>query len=107
MGNNAQIRLGRDNLVKLHGAWTAHCIYLGEGIYTFDEPQVPRADSRLRRCLQVAADMVLEPLDKIRVLDLACLEGMFAIEFALHGARVVGIEGREVNLAKAQFAKNT
>jgi len=106
MGNATQIRQGRDNLVKLHGAWTAHCIHLGEGIYTFDEPQVPQADTRVRRCLQIVADMVLEPLDKIRVLDLACLEGMFAIEFALHGARVVGIEGREVNLAKAECAKN-
>jgi 2-polyprenyl-3-methyl-5-hydroxy-6-metoxy-1,4-benzoquinol methylase len=107
VGNKTQIRQERDDLVKRYSAWTAHCIYLGEGTYTFDEPQVPQADTRVRRCLQIAADMVLEPLDKIRVLDLACLEGMFAIEFALNGARVVGIEGREVNLAKAQFAKNT
>jgi hypothetical protein len=106
MGNKTEIRQARDDLIKLHGAWTAHCIHLGEGIYTFDEPQVPQADSRVRRCLQIAADMVLAPLDKIRVLDLACLEGMFAVEFALHGATVVGIEGRDVNLAKARFAKN-
>jgi hypothetical protein len=39
------------------------------------------------------------------VLDLACLEGLYAIEFALHGATAVGIEGRETNLAKARFAK--
>ena len=107
MENEIQIRKERDNLIQRYGAWTAHCIYLGEGIYTFNEPQVPQADSRLRRCLQVVTDMVTEPLDQIRVLDLACLEGMFAIELALHGAKVLGIEGREVNLAKAKFVQNT
>lgn len=104
MGNKTPIRQRRDNLVEHYGSWTAHCIHLGEGIYTFDEPQVPQADTRVRRCLQIAADIVSEPLDNIRVLDLACLEGQFGIEFALHGAKVVGIEGREVNLAKARFA---
>jgi 2-polyprenyl-3-methyl-5-hydroxy-6-metoxy-1,4-benzoquinol methylase len=105
MDDKTQITRARDDLVKLHGEWTAHCIHLGEGIYTFGKPQVPQADSRVRRCLQIAADMVSPPLGKIRVLDLACLEGLFAIEFALHGATVVGIEGRHVNLEKARFAK--
>jgi predicted RNA methylase len=39
------------------------------------------------------------------VLDLACLEAHYAIEFALHGARAVGIEYRDESLAKARFAK--
>src|SRR6516165_2279703 len=106
MSDKSQLRQQRDDLIKLYGAWTAHCVHLGKGIYTFDEPQVAQPDSRVRRSLQVAADMVLAPLDKIRVLDIACLEGMFAVEFALHGATVVGIEGRDVNLAKAGFTKN-
>jgi hypothetical protein len=101
-----QLRQARNDFIKLNGAWTAHCVHLGEGIYTFDDPQVPQADSRVRRCLQIAADMVMAPLDKIRVLDLACLEGMFAVEFALQCAAVVGVEGRDVNLAKARFAKD-
>jgi len=105
MGDKTQIRQARDDLIKFHGAWTAHCIHLGEGVYTFDKPQVPQPDSRVRRCLQIAADMVSAPLDKIRVLDLACLEGLFAVEFALHGATVVAIEGRDVNLEKARLAK--
>ena len=45
-------------------------------------------------------------MQDLRVLDLACLEAQFGIEFALHGSNVVGVEGREVNLAKAQFAKD-
>ena len=94
----------RDSLVERYGAWTMHSIHLGDGVYT--TAWVPRVDRRLRRCLQVAADMIFEPpLDKVRVLDLACLEGQFGIEFALHGSDVVAIEGREVHVAKAQFAK--
>jgi hypothetical protein len=40
------------------------------------------------------------------VLDLAALEGQLGIEFALHGAEVVAIEGRQTNLAKAEFARH-
>ena len=33
---------------------------------------------------------------ELRILDLACLEGQYAIEFAMQGAEVVGIEGRDI-----------
>jgi 2-polyprenyl-3-methyl-5-hydroxy-6-metoxy-1,4-benzoquinol methylase len=102
--DKTQVRLQRDELAKRYGPWTAHCIHLTDNIYTFDHPQM---ETRLRRYVQIAADIVVEPLDKVRVLDLACLEAQFGIEFALHGANVVGIEGREVNIARAQFAKDT
>jgi SAM-dependent methyltransferase len=39
-------------------------------------------------------------------LDIACLEGLFAIELARRGAKVVAIEGREANLDKAEFVKD-
>jgi predicted RNA methylase len=55
--------------------------------------------------LQIAQDLVGKPLNELRLLDLACCEAHYAIEFALHGARAVGIEYREENLAKARFAK--
>ena len=38
------------------------------------------------------------------MLDLGCHEGGYAIELGLHGATVVGLEGRPASLAKAQFA---
>jgi len=56
----------------------------------------------LRRIVQVVADLAGKPLAELRILDLACFEGQYAIEFALHGAQVVGIEGREANIAKAR-----
>jgi len=103
MDNAASVKQRRDIAIKHNGPWSTHSTYLGEGVYGSDEP---KAETRLRRCLQIAADIVGEPLDRIRVLDLACLEGEFAVEFASHGATVVGIEGREINLAKARIAKD-
>jgi hypothetical protein len=92
-------------VVKRHGPWSAHCIHLGHGIYTFDTPFGPQVDSRLRRILQTTADITGKLVENIRVLDLACLEGHFGIEFALHGAQVLATEGRDQNLAKVRFVK--
>jgi len=77
-------------------------IHLGGDKYT-REPA--RADGRLPRLVQLAADLVGKPLSECRVLDLACLEGHYALEFGLHGAEVVGIEIRDANLVKAEFAR--
>ena len=98
-----QLRQRRDAVIAAHGPWTAHSIHLGDSVYTLDHPH---NDPRLRRFLQVASDIVAKPLDTVRVLDLACLEGLHSVEFALNGAKVVGVEGREANLAKARFTKD-
>jgi SAM-dependent methyltransferase len=58
----------------------------------------------LRRFTQITADLAGRPLHELRVLDLACLEGQYGIELALHGAEVVGVDVRETHLAKARFA---
>jgi SAM-dependent methyltransferase len=89
-------------VIAQHGDWTAHNVHLGHGIFTCggDAPY-----EKLLRILQTAVDVCERPLSELRVLDLACLEGGFAVEFARHGAEVLGIEGREANLAKARFAK--
>jgi hypothetical protein len=36
---------------------------------------------------------------------LGCLDGLFSIEFALHGAETIGVEIREANIKKAIFCK--
>jgi SAM-dependent methyltransferase len=100
--SETKVKERRDDFIDTDGPWTAHSVHLGDNIYTFG----PHVDSRLRRFVQIAADIVEKPLNTVRVLDLACLEGHFSIEFALHGASVVAIEGREINLRKAQFAAN-
>jgi SAM-dependent methyltransferase len=60
--------------------------------------------SRIRRVTQVIGDLCRKPWTELRILDLGSLEGDFAIEFALKGAQVVAIEGRESNNAKARAA---
>lgn len=85
-----------------HGEWTAMSIHLGDNRYTL---MPPVADWRLRRFVQLVADLLGKPIGQARVLDLACLEGHYAIEFALHGAEVTAIEIRDANIAKARYAK--
>src|ERR1700712_2944833 len=89
------------SVIDEHGPWTAMAIRLKDGSYT----RAPAIDYRLRRLLQVSVDLVGKPLTQCRVLDLACLEGHYAIEFALHGAEVLGIEGRAASVAKCEFVQ--
>src|SRR4051812_49098104 len=90
-----------EDIVQEHGPWTAMAIRLADGSYTRE----PAPDYRLRRLVQAAQDLVGKPLAQCRVLDLACLEGQYAIEFALHGAEALGIEGRAASVAKCEFAR--
>jgi SAM-dependent methyltransferase len=96
------LREERDALIARDGPWTGPAIALPDGITTHNGLILD--DERLRRIVQVVADLTSKPFDELRVLDLACFEGQYAIEFALQGAEVVGIEGREANLAKARFS---
>jgi 2-polyprenyl-3-methyl-5-hydroxy-6-metoxy-1,4-benzoquinol methylase len=89
------------SFIKQHGEWTAMSIKLSDGNTT----RVPAPDHRLRRLLQICSDLAGKPLSQCRVLDLACLEGHYAIEFARHGAEALGIEGRDVSVAKCNFVK--
>lgn len=95
-----QMTMSKSELIATHGDWTAMAIKLPDGSYT----RQPVPDVRLKRFLQTAQDLVRKPIADCRVLDLACLEGHYAIEFALQGAKAVGIEGRAANIAKAEFA---
>src|SRR5579859_8299350 len=91
-----------EQVVERYGPWSAMSIHLGGERYTL---MPPRPDWRLRRLLQIVGDHADKPLERLRVLDLACLEGQYGIEFALHGAQAVGIEARETHVEKARFAK--
>jgi Methyltransferase domain len=92
------------DIARRFGAWTAHNILLGEDVYTIGHG-VAGDEVKLRRVVQTVADAWRRPLAGLRVLDLACLEGLYAVEFARQGARALGIEGRQANIEKARFAK--
>lgn len=96
----------RDELAAIeerYGPWTAHNIRLTDDVYTMGE--TPAGDEvKLRRVAQIVADVCGNDFTGMRVLDLACLEGMYGLELASRGASVLAIEGREANLEKARFA---
>ena len=96
------IRARRDAVAERYGPWTSHDIQLAEGLST--RPGGADLD-RLRRCLQIATDVLRRPLAELRVLDLGALEGQYAVEFAAQGATAVAIEGREANIEKARVAQ--
>jgi SAM-dependent methyltransferase len=98
-----QLEQQLNELKERYGAWS-YDIPLPHGVWTRGNLGLPH--TRLRRIVQTVQDLVQKPLSECRVLDLGCLDGMFSIEFALHGASVLGIEIREANIAKAEFCKD-
>ncbi|MGE3410527.1 MAG: class I SAM-dependent methyltransferase [Pirellulales bacterium] len=91
-------------IIEVHGSWTAHNIHLGEGVFTIGH-DICGDNIKLNRILQIVRDLTSGPPESLRILDLGCLEGLYSTAFASQGASVVAIEGRQSNLAKAQFAK--
>jgi hypothetical protein len=101
-----EIESRKRGIVARYGPWTAHNMQLQDDVYTIEPGVVGGNESRLRRVVQLVADLAHAPIDRLRVLDLGALEGLFAVELARRGASVVAIEAREANLEKARFAKD-
>jgi len=94
----------RSEVITKYGPWTAHNIQLRDDIYSI-APEIIGDEVKLRRIVQCVLDLAGGSVEGLRILDLACLEGLYAIEFARHKAACLGIEGREANIEKARFAK--
>lgn len=102
MSSHVTIQERLEEVVAQVGPWSAHNLKLAEGVFTRGEPT---PNPRLRQITQIVTDVVgKSDLTGVRVADLGSLEGLFAIELALRGAEVVGIEGRESNNTRARFA---
>jgi 2-polyprenyl-3-methyl-5-hydroxy-6-metoxy-1,4-benzoquinol methylase len=79
-----------------------HNIRLAPGIYTaFVEDWYPEHEAIMN-----LVDRHLGGYAGRRVLDLGCLEGYFSVECALHGAEVLGIDAKEINLKKCEFVRS-
>jgi SAM-dependent methyltransferase len=94
----------RDELAARYGRWTASNIRLAQGVFTQGSDRVRPAEQRVHRVVQAVADLAGRPLRELRVLDLGCYEGAFALELAMHGATVLGVEARGEHVVKARFA---
>jgi SAM-dependent methyltransferase len=102
MQSKESIQKKLEDLKRLYGDWTFD-IPLPFGIWTRGNLQIPH--TRLKRLVQAVSDLAGKPLSECRILDLGCLDGLFSIEFALHGAETIGVEIREANIKKAIFCK--
>jgi len=102
MYTKEQIQKELDELKLKYGEWNFD-IPLPFNVWTKGNLGVPQ--TRLRKIVQIVNDLSQKPISKSRILDLGCSDGMFSIEFALHGAETVGVEAREANIKKAIFSK--
>lgn len=91
-----------DDFIRREGPWSAHNLQLPDGKFTMTDGIVGD-ELKVRRVVQTILDAGAAEARDLRVLDLACLEGIYGIEFARQGAEVVFIEGRAGNLRKAEY----
>ncbi len=99
--SDAEAAKQRDLLVQRLGPFEAHNIQLSENVFTIG-PQSHGGHGRHGRFIALATSLYGRDLTGLRVLDLACLEGITAIEFAKRGATAVGVEIRDHHLDKAR-----
>jgi SAM-dependent methyltransferase len=99
------IETRKREIEALYGPWTAHNLQLQGDLYTIRPGVAGGNEARVRRVVQLVADLAHGPIDRLRILDLGALEGLFAVELARRGASVVALEGREANLEKMRLAR--
>ena len=98
----AELTQAKVAIEEQFGPWTAHNAQLAPGLWTI-RPESVNFEEKTRRCLQIARDFFGRDLSALRVLDLGAGEGGLSLEFAAQGASVVCVDGRRMNVAKAEF----
>jgi SAM-dependent methyltransferase len=60
-----------------------------------DTPQVGEGNAvKVRRVMQITADLASRPFEELRILDLGCGDGVYAIEAGLRGAEILALDAR-------------
>ncbi|MBN1689049.1 MAG: methyltransferase domain-containing protein [Candidatus Omnitrophica bacterium] len=75
---------------------------LPDNIYGVFEEKGAQNAEKVRRILQITNDLCQNSFRGLRILDLGCAEGVYAIEAALRGAQVVGVDGRIERMQKGK-----
>jgi SAM-dependent methyltransferase len=87
--------------------FTHHNIRLDDGTFTKPEAARSMVDYPYFKSARGVLETVF-PGDKsqLRLADVGCLEGGYAVEFARLGFQVLGIEVRELNIAACNYVKS-
>lgn len=93
-----------ERFVAEHGKWTSHRFEIADGVFTLPNASAYDFQWRVASYFNYVSCFTSKPPWQMRMLDLGCLEGGFAIEMGKRGVHAVGIEVREENLQKARFA---
>lgn len=91
--------------------FTAHNILLSNGQKTMGDQQILLNESAEWAAIKKSLDFFYpgskEERSRIRVVDLGCLEGGYAVEFAKMGFDTVGIEARQENVDNCNMVKES
>lgn len=77
-----------------------HSYEIAPGVWTRDDE--PFLNWRVGKFREILSQRNTR-LEGLRILDLACLDGLFCVEYAKEGAITVGIDIRPDNIARAKF----
>jgi 2-polyprenyl-3-methyl-5-hydroxy-6-metoxy-1,4-benzoquinol methylase len=94
----------KNQVITKYGAWDSNNVYLDSGLYTMGA-EIVGDEIKLLRIVQCVLDHTGGTVEGLRVLDLGCGEGLYAIEFARRKASCLAIEGREPRAEKVRFVK--
>ena len=66
-----------------------------------DAPQICLENGlKVRRIMQITRDLSGRPFEELRILDLGCGEGVYAIEAGLRGAEVIALDARDQRMSR-------
>ena len=87
--------------------FTHHNVRLDDGTFTKPESSRSMVDYPYFRSARGILETVF-PGDKtrLRLADIGCLEGGYAVEFARMGFQVLGVDVRELNIAACNYVKS-
>ena len=91
-------------ILKKYGAWTAHNLDLGNGLFTIKPSPPDRASLRSIIYKDIIELFLRKKISGLKILDLGCLEGSISINLCRLGASCTGIDVRDAHLRKAEFA---